>query len=219
MRHYAWLELQLGVLHLKQGNYDKAWGHYQQAERAYSGYWLVDEHKAELLGAQGKLSEAAALYEDVVARVPRPEFQQALCELYSLLGQPEKSQYWRDITLDAYLASAHQGQVHYYHHLTDFFADVVRDGNEALRWAQMDFQLRENFATQTALAWAFYRAGDFNQASAFIDQALTSGVTDAHTFFQAGKIYRAAGGNGKADQYFAKASAINPHLHNFHVHR
>lgn len=78
MRHYAWVELQRGVLKLRQGRYEEALAHYDRADRAYSGYWLVDDHKAELLGAQGKFDEAAQLYEQVIARVPRPEFQQAL---------------------------------------------------------------------------------------------------------------------------------------------
>ncbi|HXM35299.1 MAG TPA: tetratricopeptide repeat protein, partial [Pyrinomonadaceae bacterium] len=73
MRHYAWVELQRGVLDLKQGRFEKAWAHYQQADRAYSGYWLVDEHMAELLGAQERFDEAVALYQRIIARVPRPE--------------------------------------------------------------------------------------------------------------------------------------------------
>jgi tetratricopeptide (TPR) repeat protein len=88
MRHYAWVELQRGVLNLRCGRYDQAQTHYQVADRAYSGYWLVEEHKAELLGAQGKFEEAVALYRKVIARVPRPEFQQALGELYVSMGQP-----------------------------------------------------------------------------------------------------------------------------------
>src|SRR5205814_1699441 len=82
MRHYAWVELQRGVLDLRQGKYEDAQVHYERADRAYSGYWLVDDHKAELLGAQGEIEAAAKLYEQVIARAPKPELQQALGELY-----------------------------------------------------------------------------------------------------------------------------------------
>src|SRR6185503_18030776 len=72
MRHYSWVELQRGVVDLTQGHYEKARGHYERAERAYSGHWMVQEHVAELLGAEGKNDEAEAMYRRVIARVPRP---------------------------------------------------------------------------------------------------------------------------------------------------
>ena len=219
MRHYAWVELQRGVLDLKHGRFAEARSHYQLAERAYSGYWLVDEHMAELLGAQQKFDEAVALYKRVMARVPRPEFQQALGELYLAMGQPEQAQLWNEQALAAYLESAERGDVHYYHHLADLYADALEDGPEAVKWARLDIELRENFSTQAALAWALYRAGELTEALERMEQALSSGVTDAQIFSQAGMIYQAAGGNGKGEQYRQLAARLNPHHQGFHVHR
>src|SRR5262245_2577372 len=62
MRHYSWLELQRGVLDLSRGDYEKARNHYERADRAYSGHWLVQEHMAELFGAEEKFDEAERLY-------------------------------------------------------------------------------------------------------------------------------------------------------------
>jgi tetratricopeptide (TPR) repeat protein len=219
MRQYAWVELQRGVLKLRQGRYEDAWAHYDRADRAYSGYWLVDDHKAECLGAQGKYDEAAALYERVVERVPRPEFQQALGELYYLLGQPDRAKTWNQKALAAYLDSAQRGDVHYYHHLADFYSDVREDGEEAVKWARLDIELRRNFSTLAALAWALYRAGKFAEALTTMDQALASGVTDAHLFFQAALIHQSAGGNGNGERYLQLAEEINPDHRSFHVHR
>lgn len=219
MRHYAWVELQRGVLKLRQGRYEDAWAHYDRADRAYSGYWLVDDHKAECLGAQGKFAEAAALYEKVVERVPRPEFQQALGELYALLGQPGQAGAWNNKALAAYLDSAQLGGVHYYHHLVDFYSEVHVDGAEAVKWARKDIRLRRNFSTLAALAWALYRAGEFAEALNTMDQALASGATDADLFFQAAQIHRSANGNGCGERYLQLAAAINPHYRSFHVHR
>ena len=219
MRHYAWVELQRGVLNLRRGRYDQAQMHYQVADRAYSGYWLVEEHKAELLGAQGKFEEAVALYRKVIARVPRPEFQQALGELYAAMGQPAQAEPWYEKALTAYLESARHGAVHYYHHLTDFYADVRRDGGEAVKWARKDMELRRNFSTLAALAWALYRAGEFAEALETIDEAIASGATDGQLFFQAGMIHESAARNGKGAQYLRMAAHINPYYENFHVHR
>src|SRR5258708_1715298 len=69
MRSFAWVELQRGLLDLAHGRHDDAAAHYRRADQAYSGYWLVAEHMAELLAARGELAEAAARYEDIVAEV------------------------------------------------------------------------------------------------------------------------------------------------------
>ncbi len=219
MKHYSWVELQRGVLDLKRGRYTDAQAHYERAGRAYSGHWLVDEHMAELMGAQGNFDKAVALYEQVNARVPRPEFQQALGELYAYMGRPEQSEPWLDRALAAYLESVERGEVHYYHHLADFYADARKDGAEAVKWARRDLELRENFSTLAALAWALYRDGQFNESRETMDKALASGARDAHLLSQAGIIQRAAGNNDEGDKYLQMAAQFNPHHRSFHVHR
>ncbi len=217
MRHYSWVELQRGELDMARGRYDDARAHYERAERAYTGHWQTAEHLAELLGAVGELDAAAALYEQVCARVPRPEFYQALGELYEFKGSPERAEPWLEKARAAYLASAERGQVHYYHHLVDFYADVRGDGAEAVRWARKDLELRENFSTLAALAWALYRDGRLDEALDAMERALASGAKDAHLFRRAGTIRRAALQDGEG--LLRAAAEINPRHGNFHVHR
>jgi tetratricopeptide (TPR) repeat protein len=219
MRSFAWIELQRGLIDLAHGRHDHAAAHYRRADQAYSGYWLVAEHMAELFAAQGEIAEAAARYEDIVDEGPRPELQQALSQLYSLLGRHSRARSYRVMARAAYLQSAHRGGVHYYHHLADFYADVVEDGAEALAWARKDIALRENFSTQAALAWALYRCGQFPDAVETIERALSSGVKDAHLFAQAATIHRAAGRTEGGDRYLRMAAEINPHHGSFHIHR
>ena len=219
MRHYSWIELQRGVVDLSRGNYDAAQVHYDRAERAYSGHWMVDEHRAELLGAQGKYDDAEALYRSVVGRVPRPDFQQALGELYISMGKNDEATEVLDQARNGFLQSAERGEVHYYHHLADFCADVDENGPEAVKWARKDLELRRNFSTLAALAWALYRAGEFSEALELIDEALASGAKDARLLHTAGRIYTAASPNGKGARYLHAAAALNPNLTNFHVHR
>ena len=151
--------------------------------------------------------------------MPRPEFQQALGELYELLGRADRAQAWNERALAAYLESAQRGGVHYYHHLVDFYSDVLEDGAEAVKWARKDIELRRNFSTLAALAWALYRAGEFAEALETMNQALASGAADAHLFFQAALIQRSAGGNGNSQRYLERAAEINPQYRSFHVHR
>jgi len=219
MRHYSWVELQRGVVDLTQGHYEKAREHYQRAERAYSGHWMVQEHVAELLGAEGKNDEAEAMYRGVIARVPRPDFQQALGELYLSMGKTTEANDCLKRAEAAFLESAQRGEVHYYHHLADLYADVFENGAEAVKWAEKDLELRRNFSTLAAMAWALYRAGEFSKALELMDESLASGVKDARLFRVAGMIHKAFSPNGKADRYLQMAAAINPHYENFHVHR
>ena len=219
MRHYAWVELQRGVVDLTRGNYEKTREHYQRAERAYSGHWMVEEHLAELLGAEGKNDEAEAMYQRVVARVPRPDFQQALGELYLSMGNTSAANDILEKAQTAFLESAQRGEVHYYHHLADLYADVFENGAEAVKWAQKDLELRRNFSTLAAMAWAYYRAGEFSKALETMNESLASGVKDARLFYQAGMIHKSFSPNGKADSYLQMAAAINPNYENFHVHR
>ena len=219
MRSYAWVELQRGLLDLEHGRHAEAGDHYARAERAYSGHWLTAEHQAELLGAQGRYDEAAALYQDVVERVPKPEIQQAFGELLTVMGEHERAQSWLAKALAGYLDPAQRGGVHYYHHLVDFYADVLKDGAEAVKWARKDIALRDNFSSQAALAWALYRKGQFSEALDRMNQALASGARSAHLFSQAATVYRAAGRAEDAESYAQLAAEINPRHRSFHVHR
>jgi tetratricopeptide (TPR) repeat protein len=218
MRSFATLKLQRGLLHFTHGRYDAALAHYRQADAAYSGYWLVDEHIAELLGAQGKYADATTLYATTISRVPRPELAQALGDLYLFMGEPEQAQPWHAQALEAYLDSARRGEMHYYHHLADIYADLCPESGEAVRWAEADLALRPNAATHAALAWALYRAGRLDQALDPLRRALAAGVKDAQLCALAGTIFQSAGNLPESQHYLECASAINPRYQDFHVH-
>ena len=138
MRAYAWLEVQRGFLDFAHGRQDDARLHYRRADAAYPGYWLVDEHTAELLGAEGRYVQAAAIFERIVSTVDRPDLDQAIGELYELAGASAPAVYWKQRALTGYLQSTQRGEVHYYHHLADYYSDVAKDGAEAVIWAYKD---------------------------------------------------------------------------------
>ena len=118
MRSFAWVELQRGSLALSRGKAREALEHYQCADRAYSGYWLTAEHIADLRGSPYH-------YELVLAQVNKPEVAQKLGDLYIRNGYHTQAAPLLSQALEQYLESAERGEVHYYHHLTEFFADVV----------------------------------------------------------------------------------------------
>jgi tetratricopeptide (TPR) repeat protein len=214
MRSYAWLEVQRGFLAFSRGAYPDARSHYDRAEAAYPGYWLVDEYQAELLGAEGRHAEAIDLFQRLTAADNRPDLLQAIAELCEISEQPDAAHYWQDRALAGYLQSVQRGEVHYLHHLADYYADVAKDGAAAVTWARADLQLRENFATQSALAWALYRNAEFGGARGWIDRALASGVADAQLLFRAAEIY----GEPDGRSFLERAKKLNPFVGSFHFH-
>jgi Flp pilus assembly protein TadD len=218
MRSYAWLEVQRGLLAFSHGRWGDAQLHYSRADAAYPGYWLVAEHVAELLGAEGQYERATAILEPITSATDRPDLHQAIGELYDLAGQTEQARKAHDKALAGYLQSAERGEVLYYHHLADYYSDVAKDGGEAVKWAKADLRLRDNFATQAALAWAFYRNRQFGEACSWVDRALASGAVEARLFSWAGMIYMDAGDMDGGRKLIGRASGLNPSVEKFHIH-
>jgi tetratricopeptide (TPR) repeat protein len=207
MRSFAWVELQRGSLDLSCGRVDDALAHYELADHAYTGYWLAAEHIGDVLGS-------AAHYERVLSEVDKPEVAQKLGGLY----HDARAEEFLARALRDYLESAERGEVHYYHHLTEYFADVRHDGASAVKWARKDIALRENFNTQTALAWALHCAGQSAAGVPHIERALASGVKDAGIFSKAALIFVGAGERGRAHECEHRAIGLNPLRVHVHVH-
>ena len=128
-------------------------------------------------------------------------------KLYAIAGQAERARDCHEKALDGYLQSAQRGEVLYYHHLADYYAGVAKDGAQAVTWARADLQLRENYSTQAALAWAFYRGRQFGKACNWIDRALASGAVEAHLFFRtAGQTNRPVAAEFVIEQIVGKSN-------------
>ena len=218
MRSYAWVEVQRGLADAMQGENEQALEHFARADKAYSGFWMIQEHIGDIYAAQGAQQRALAVYEEVLRQIRKPELLQKAGEIYAQTGQPEEAERLFEEALAVYLNSAEQGEVHYYHHLVEFYAKARVNPPECLKWATLDSALRDNFATQSALAWALYLNGQFAEAARKIAQALESGARDAGIFSKAAEIYEAAGMRAKSHRYEHKARALNRHHALFHVH-
>lgn len=213
MRSFAWLELQRGSIDLGHGRLEKAADHFESASRAYSGYWMVDEHRAGLLAVSGDLPAAAELYESVLRRTRKPEIAQLLAEVYDAMDGRKRAADCRHLAMAEYLDSTSRGEVCYFHHLAEM-APV----DEAVHWARRDRDLRCNFATQAALAWALHRAGGNQEAAALMDEALDSGVKDGRLFSRAAEIYHAAGRSRDGQRLEHKATVYGAPDGRFHAH-
>ena len=215
----AWSQVQLGELAFRSGDWDTAEQEYDAALEVQPDYHAALDHLAELRGAQGRLEEAVALYLRVIERVPRPEYLQALGDLYLFVGKAVEAKPWHERALAGYLASVEQSEVLYFHHLAGFYADSFNNPKEAVEWARRDLTLRHNIQAYDTLAWALYKAGKMEEARDTISQALNSGTKDPHILYHAGTIFMRAGDIPVGKAKLQEALSADPRYNTFHVHR
>jgi len=215
----AWYRVRVGEIFFRKGELAFAEEQYRTALEQSPQSYDVAEHFAELRGAQERFDEAIKGYQDLITRLPRPDLEQALGDLFLFLHKPEQAKSWHDKALAGYLASIDRGEIHFLHHLTGFFADSREDGAQAVRWARKDLALRATPFTHEALAWALYRAGDFVESQREMEMALAGGIKDAHICYHAGLIYSAAGNIERGQEFLHGALRLNPRANGFHVHR
>ncbi len=215
----AWCCVQLGQFYFGRGDWANAEKQYQAALEAMPDYYAALDHIAELRAAQEKHADAINLYEKIIARLPRPEFSQALGDLYLFLGKTDQARPWHDRALAGYLKSSEQEDARYFHHLAGFYCDSAENPGEALKWARKDLQIRHTVFAHDALAWALYRNGQFGDAAAQMKTAQAESTKDAHLFFHASMIFSANGDLARGKEFLRRAAEINPRYNSFHEHR
>jgi tetratricopeptide (TPR) repeat protein len=77
----GWLQLQHGVVHLEQQQLNEARRYFEMANDTFPGYWLIEEHIAEVDTLQGRLEQAESRYRDIVARTRLPQMMIALADV------------------------------------------------------------------------------------------------------------------------------------------
>lgn len=87
----AWLKLQRGLIYLDRGQLELARALYLAAQEALPGWWLVDEHLAEISALLGERDSAHAAYQDIVQGTGAPEFIDALAALESEAGHSKQA--------------------------------------------------------------------------------------------------------------------------------
>ncbi|HTH49264.1 MAG TPA: tetratricopeptide repeat protein [Candidatus Limnocylindria bacterium] len=215
----AQVELQLGELRFRSGDYAGATALYRQAQQHAPELPVVLDHQAELEAAEGQAALARGRFEALARRTLRPEYQQAVGDLLKSAGDETAARAWHDQALQGYLEAARHDDPRYDHHLATFYSDVRRDAAAAVKWARLDFARRQTAFTMDSLAWALHLDGQPAEARKLLDRALATGIQDAQLFFHAAIIVLAEGDKQAGGQWLASAAAVNPHFQAYHFHR
>jgi tetratricopeptide (TPR) repeat protein len=163
MRSYAWVELQRGLLQFEEGHYDAALAHYRRADKAYSGYWLIEEHIAEVLGKLGKTKESIALYEAIVGRTHNPEYVNALARIAG--------------RADLYAEADRLNAARFALYPEAAIGHMIRDAlarplprPDLVQLAQRNVALRPNAESKLLLARSYLKVGDRAAAAKLVDE-------------------------------------------------
>jgi predicted Zn-dependent protease len=202
----AWLRLQRGLVALDRGRLDEALALYRQAGDLLPGWWLVDEHVAEVLALQGEKKAARDLYVSVVERTGAPEFLDALAALEAQAGDTGVAAKRRGEARALYERRlAEYPEAAAGHALDHFLADAA-DAPRALALARANHAARPYGESSIALAKAWLLSGEAARARALIEGELAKGwdTPEAHWV-----LAEALGKLGqKAPEAAARAAAI-----------
>jgi tetratricopeptide (TPR) repeat protein len=200
----AYYAFQLGELYRARGELSRAAAAYETALVDLPNYIPASAGLARIREAQGRRADAITLLEAATTRLPQPELVAALGDLYLLSGDEAAAE--RQYSLVARIGdvAAATGVV-YDRQLVLFAADHDRDIAAAVERARAQLVIRDDIYGHDALAWALFKAGDFDEAAKEADAALALGTRDPRLAYHAGMIAAAQGRNDEAQRLLGAA--------------
>ena len=206
----AWTSFQLGELAFNDGRVDDAAREYRRGWETDDAFVANLAGLAKVAWARGDRDEAIMRYEEVVARLPLPEYVIALGDAYAATGEDETAaQRYEIVRLEQQLFSSNGVNTDL--ELALFDADHGRP-EAALRAARAEWERRRSVHVADALAWALYANGRPEEAQRYSKRALSLGTRNASFLFHAGMIQLALGDRGEARSLLAEAIDTNPHF-------
>ena len=207
----SWLALQQGILDFEQGRLDEALVHYQHALNLFPGYWLVEEHIAEIDALQGRTEKAERSYRDLISRTGSPQFMIALADILLQRDEPKKVEAFEllEKANQVFQAMATEIPEAIAGHSLEYF---LHQGSpkQALQLAMDNYQLRPGGPHAVMLAQAHAVNGNMSEASQVLDKVLMTPYSSADLHATAKVVYQAQGFSNRADHHAQLAQAINP---------
>ncbi len=204
----AWAHLQLGIIDLDNGRTDDALKHFQDADRVFSGWYLIEEHIAECHAIKGELDIAEKMYRDIIARTEKGEFMDALADVMAEKGNEAESKKWRQMAAQAYEKDITLYPSAAYGHALDHY--LSEDPARALEFARKNVELRAGPEAKSALVQALIANQQYDEAQATVEEIEQTpwSTYDFHI-----SAYCVATKLNKADRaavHKEKATALNP---------
>jgi len=207
----AWAEWQLGNEYFLLGRIEEAENWYQGSLKTYPNYYRGLAGLAQVRAAQGKLGEAANMYQQAIAVIPLPEYAAALGDVYTVMGCIGDAHHQRDLV--EFIAKLNGlNRILYNRVLVYYYADHDIHVDQAVALATEELKVRQDIYGHDAIAWALYKKGKPQAALPHVAKALALKTQDSKLYYHAGLIYLALGRKSQARASLAKALELNPHF-------
>ena len=208
----AWSYYQLGEEFFQAGDLASAENAQRRALSIDPYSYRALAGQAKVQAAQGKLQEAANLYESSLRVVPVAEYAANLGDVYTQLGNAKEAKKNYDLVEFIGLLNALNQSLNN-RELAQYYSDHDLKLPQSLEFAKKELEVRQDVYSWDILAWAYYKNGMLEQAAEAMSHALARGTRDALFFFHAGMIYQELGKLDEAKRYLKLALDINPHFH------
>jgi tetratricopeptide (TPR) repeat protein len=179
-------------------------------QQAVPGYLPGLVSSARLETARGNLEGAVALWQDVVARQPLPEYLTELGELLEHLGRSDEADAQFDVvrtTITLLDASGVRTDLE-----TALFEADHGSPERALSQARAEWRQRTSVHVADALAWALHRDGRDAEALTIARQATRLGSPEARFWIHRGTIEAALGMTSEARTHLRRGLDTDPGL-------
>ncbi len=207
----AFLYLRLADIGYASGDWAMAEKNIAAANAAFSGWWLAEAYRAQLLALNGDIDGAVALYAAVAEKSGDPLVMDALASLLRANGRIADSRVWAvraQAIWDARLAmlpSAARGHA-IEHEL------ALGDARRALRLAEADYAARPHGQTAIMLATAQLANGQAAKARDLLRRTERSGWVSARAAALLAQAEALLGDGKASDAAREKALAIDPRI-------
>lgn len=205
----AWVHLQLGLMDLDRGRYDDAFAHYRDGTQILGGWWLLEEHIAEIAALKGMDAFALELYDDIIERTGKGEFLDAKAGLLARAGDQAGAQAAIERAAKVFEAELLRFPEASYGHALDHYLEFGPP-ERALELATANHQLRPGVPAMISLAEARLGVNDVAGAREIIDQALATTWVSAELSWVASQIYARLGEAERAAALRAEAEVLHP---------
>ncbi|PRQ10026.1 tetratricopeptide repeat protein [Enhygromyxa salina] len=205
----AWVQLQLGIMDLERGRYDDAFEHFRDGADILGGWWLLEEHIAEIATLKKLDAFALELYTEIIARTGKGEFMDAKASILLAAGDQAGATKQIELAVAVYEAQLEQFPEASYGHALGHYLDFG-PAARALELAEANHGLRPGVPAKVSLAEARLGVGDVAGAQQIIDEALATTWVSADLFWVASLVYTQVGDEARAKQLREQAVALHP---------
>ena len=218
----AWCHVELGMMEFNSGGILPAEMEAKKALEAAPENPRALAMMGRMLAAKGQTDEAIAFYKKSIAITPTHQPLAALVDLYHLKGDgdakkrayEEVIQYHRPDPAKIASTIAQFGHFHPIEQasaeLAMFLAEHGSDPDEAVKEAEKAYETYKNIRVEDALAWCYYRKGDYKKARLLIERALKWKTREPSLYYHRGMIHMKLGDTAKAADDLKEALALNP---------